>query len=31
MKIQVVKNGTKKVTSMSVCPWYVDEPAPNKK
>jgi hypothetical protein len=26
MKIQIVQKGTKKVTSMHTCPWYVDEP-----
>jgi hypothetical protein len=28
MKIQVVQKGTRKSSSKSVCPWYVDEPPP---
>jgi len=31
MKIQVVRKGTKKVTSKHVCPWYVDEPPASQK
>ena len=27
MKITVIKKSTSKVTTMSTCPWVVDEPA----
>ena len=30
MKIQVVKKGTSKVKTMSICPWMVDEPPASK-
>jgi hypothetical protein len=30
MKIQVVKKGTSKVKTMSICPWMVDEPPAGK-
>jgi hypothetical protein len=30
MKIQVVKKGTTKVKTMSICPWMVDEPPASK-
>ena len=28
MKIQVIKKGTTKVKTMSICPWIMDEPPP---
>jgi hypothetical protein len=31
VKIQVVKKGEQKLSSMHVCPWYIDEPPPAKK
>jgi hypothetical protein len=31
MKVQIVKKGTKKLTSAAVCPFYVDEPPASKK
>lgn len=31
MNIKIVKKGEKKLASMHVCPWYVDEPPPAKK
>ena len=30
MKVQVVKKGTTKVKTMSICPWLVDEPPASK-
>jgi hypothetical protein len=30
MKIQVVKKGTTKVKTMSICPWMVGEPPTSK-
>ena len=31
MKIQVIQKGTKKLSSKSICSWYVDEPPPASK
>jgi hypothetical protein len=31
MKIQILKSGTKKNTSISTCPFYLDEPPASKK